>query len=277
MRLTICATLSHYNPSRARFMAPREFKVAAWNVRTLLTSATYTRPERTALIAGELGRYNSDIAALKETRLCGKGKLTEDGGKYTFYLERSKRKRAKGSWFCHYHQKQPCRSVAETSIGNKRSYNDTSAPTRKQKESNLHRYLRINDAHLKGEYRKKSNEELNEVLTTTSKSDKLLILGDFNARVGTNYVIWNGVLEKDGIRQQNDNGLRLLQLCSINELTITNTLFRLPNRQKTSWMHPRSKHWHLIDYVLTRKKDQKDVRVTKAMCGANCWTSSRSC
>ena len=42
-----------------------------------------------------------------------------------------------------------------------------------------------------------------------------------------------------------------------------------------SWMHPRSKHWHLIDYVITRAKDNHDVRVTKAMCGADCWTDHR--
>ena len=37
-------------------------------------------------------------------------------------------------------------------------------------------------------------------------------------------------------------------------------------------MHPRSKYWHLIDYVITKRRDRRDVRVTKAMCGADCWT-----
>ena len=42
-----------------------------------------------------------------------------------------------------------------------------------------------------------------------------------------------------------------------------------------SWMHPRSKHWRLIDYVIVRRKDRQDVRVTKIMCGADCWTDNR--
>ncbi|KAM9323103.1 uncharacterized protein KZ484_021202 [Pholidichthys leucotaenia] len=58
-------------------------------------------------------------------------------------------------------------------------------------------------------------------------------------------------------------------------LAITNTMFRLPTRNKTSWMRPRSKHWHLIDYVIIRAKDRWDVRVTKAMCSADCWTDHR--
>ncbi len=40
-------------------------------------------------------------------------------------------------------------------------------------------------------------------------------------------------------------------------------------------MHPRSKHWHLIDYIIVRKRDRQDVRVTKAMCVAECWTDHR--
>ena len=40
-------------------------------------------------------------------------------------------------------------------------------------------------------------------------------------------------------------------------------------------MHPRSKHWHLIDHVIVRRKDRQDVRVTKTMCGADCWTDHR--
>ena len=40
-------------------------------------------------------------------------------------------------------------------------------------------------------------------------------------------------------------------------------------------MHPRSKHWQLIDYVIVRRKHRQDVRVTKTMCGADCWTDHR--
>ncbi|KAL8609487.1 hypothetical protein ACOMHN_038009 [Nucella lapillus] len=52
-------------------------------------------------------------------------------------------------------------------------------------------------------------------------------------------------------------------------------MFRLPTRNKTTWMHPRSRHWHLIDYVIIRAKDRQDVRITKAVCGVDCWTDHR--
>ena len=59
------------------------------------------------------------------------------------------------------------------------------------------------------------------------------------------------------------------------DLAITNTMFHLPTRNKISWMHPRSRHWHLIDNVIVRARDRWDVRLTKAMCGADCWTDHR--
>ena len=49
----------------------------------------------------------------------------------------------------------------------------------------------------------------------------------------------------------------LLRKCAEHEILITNTVFRLPTRRKPTWMHPRSKYWHLIDYVIVRKKEER--------------------
>lgn len=60
----------------------------------------------------------------------------------------------------------------------------------------------------------------------------------------------------------NDNGLRLLGICTEHKLLITNTILQLPTRHKTTWMHPRSKHLHILDYSIIRQKDRRDVLIT---------------
>ena len=44
---------------------------------------------------------------------------------------------------------------------------------------------------------------------------------------------------------------------------------------KISWMHPSSKHWHLIDYVIVRRRDLNEVQITRAVRGAECSTDHR--
>ena len=44
---------------------------------------------------------------------------------------------------------------------------------------------------------------------------------------------------------------------------------------KTSWMHPRSKHWHLIDYVIVWRRDKNEAQITPAIRGEECSTDHR--
>ena len=64
-------------------------------------------------------------------------------------------------------------------------------------------------------------DNLRSTFRTVPPQDKVALLGDFNARVGTNHHIWNGVIGKHGVGNVNSNGLRLLNLCSEFDLIIS--------------------------------------------------------
>ncbi|VDL86526.1 unnamed protein product [Schistocephalus solidus] len=117
-------------------------------------------------------------------------------------------------------------------------------------------------------------ENLHALLATVPKVDTLLVLGDFNARVGTDHAAWQGVLGPQGLGGCNDNGLLLLRPCAEHRLLLTHTFFRLPTREKATRMHSRSRRWQLLDFVLVRRRDRQDVLVTKVIRDANGWTDN---
>ena len=108
-------------------------------------------------------------------------------------------------------------------------------------------------------------ENLNSLIKSTPASDKLTVLCDFNTRASNDSESWEGVLEPHGLGRINRNGLLLLTMYAASSLAITNTLFRLASKSKTTWMHPRSKQWHLTDYVITCRQDICNVKNTTAI------------
>ena len=44
---------------------------------------------------------------------------------------------------------------------------------------------------------------------------------------------------------------------------------------RKTWRQPRSKHWHLLDYIVVRQKDAKDVQHTRTIPSADCYTDHR--
>ena len=123
--------------------------------------------------------------------------------------------------------------------------------------------------------KEQSYGELEQLLRHVSPSDKLLVLGDFNARVGREHQLWPSVMGKHSYGVTSTNGEMILQLCATIGLTIANTLFELKDQYKVTWMHPRSKKWHVLDYALVRAADRSDVLSARVKCGAECSTDHR--
>ena len=72
-------------------------------------------------------------------------------------------------------------------------------------------------------------EDLQDLLELTPKKDVLFIIGDWNAKVGSQET--HGVLGKFGLGMQNEAGQRLIEFCQENALVIANTLFQQHKRR----------------------------------------------
>ena len=112
--------------------------------------------------------------------------------------------------------------------------------------------------------------QLTSVLSGVHRTDKLMLIGDFNAKIRRDNDKWPLVMGKHGIRKSNCNGELLLYLCSEFELIliVTNAIFKQKDERKTTC----SRHWHMIDVIITRCRDKMDIHSTRSMRGANCWT-----
>ncbi|VDL81053.1 unnamed protein product [Schistocephalus solidus] len=134
--------------------------LAAWNVRSLLDNWRSNWPERrTALVARELARYKVDIAALSETRFSEQGQLEECINDRLMSL------------------RLPFRGDQFATIISAYAPPMTSSDAAKDK----------------------FYEDLHALLATVPKEDKLIVLDDFNARVGTDHAAWQGLLGPHGL------------------------------------------------------------------------------
>ena len=76
-------------------------------------------------------------------------------------------------------------------------------------------------------------EDLQELLELTPKKDVLFIIGDWNAKVGSQET--PGVTGKFGLGVWNEAGQRLIEYCQKNVLLITNTPFQQQKRRLYTW------------------------------------------
>ena len=72
-------------------------------------------------------------------------------------------------------------------------------------------------------------EDLQDLLELTSKKHVLFIIGDWNAKVGSQRT--PGVTDKFGLGIQNEAGQRLMEFCQENALVLANTLFQQHKRR----------------------------------------------
>ena len=90
-------------------------------------------------------------------------------------------------------------------------------------------------------------EDLQDLLEVTCKTDTIFILGDWNAKVGSQEI--PGVTCKFGLGVQNEAGKRLTEFCQENSLVIANTLFQQHKRQLCTWTSPDGQYQNQVDFI----------------------------
>jgi len=98
------------------------------------------------------------------------------------------------------------------------------------------------------------SEDLQDLLQLTleKKKDVLFIIGDWNAKVGSQEI--PEVTGKFGLGVQNESEKRLTEFCQENALVIASILFQQHKRRFYTWISPDGQHWNQIDIILCNQR-----------------------
>ena len=116
-------------------------------------------------------------------------------------------------------------------------------------------------------------EDLQDLLELTPKKDILFILGDWNAKVGSQET--TGIIGKFGLGIRNEAEQRLIEFCRENALVIANTLFQQHKRRLYTWTSPNGQHRNQTDYILSSQRWRSSIQLAKIRPGADCGSNHK--
>ena len=109
---------------------------------------------------------------------------------------------------------------------------------------------------------------LQNLLELTPQKDILFIIGDWNAKVGSQEI--SGVTGKFGLGVQNAAWPSLAEFCQENALVIANTHFQQHKRRLYTWTSPNGQHRNETDYILCSQRWRRSIQSAKIRLAAYC-------
>ena len=100
-------------------------------------------------------------------------------------------------------------------------------------------------------------EDLQDLLELTPPKDVVFIIGDWNAKVGSQET--PGVTGRFGLGVQNEAGQRPIEFCQENPLVIANTFLQQHKRSFYTWTSPDGQHRNQIDYILCSQRWRSSI------------------
>ena len=103
-----------------------------------------------------------------------------------------------------------------------------------------------------------------EILDQSPKKDILIVLGDWNAKVGEDaFKNWKGTCGRYCNPETNERGLKLLESACDNDPVLANTLGKHKVSRRWTWHSPNGGYHNQIDYIMVRTRFITNVNTAK--------------
>ena len=228
-------------------------KIGTWNVRTLNQLGKIENLQK------EVDSLQMDILGISEARYIGEGKVRLDG--YTFIysggdehqhgvgfmVKSSIEKSILGFWPVSNRNMMLKLKAKPFNMAIIQTY----APTTSHDDEAIEKHY----------------QELDKMIREVKSTDVLIVLGDFNAKIGKG--AYQDIIGPHGLGDRNSRGDRLQCFCLEKDLIIANTYFQHPNRLLYTWKSPGDLARNQIDYILIRKRFRNSVKNCKTYPGAD--------
>ncbi|KAK3771587.1 hypothetical protein RRG08_041516 [Elysia crispata] len=232
----------------------KSMKIATWNVRTLYQEGKIEN------VIKEMDRMNLNIVGLAETRWTGAAVAKVDN-KVFIFSGGSTHERGVGILFDESIEKSlkswcpvSDRVVVAKFVGKPLDMGIVQeyAPTSTAEEEEVEQFY----------------EHLDKAMKCLKSQDIKIVMGDFNAKVGSERV--ENIVGPWGIGEENERGGRLIEWCKENGFMISNTWYQNHPRRQWTWMSPGDRTRNKIDFILVQDIFRNAIKTSKSMPGADC-------
>ena len=93
-----------------------------------------------------------------------------------------------------------------------------------------------------------------------------ILMGDFNAKIGSDNTGYEDIMGTHGLGQMNENGEHFANLCTLNQLVIGGSIFPHKRIHKATWRSPDHRMGNQINHICISQKFRRswqDVRVLR--------------
>ena len=235
--------------------------IGTWNVRTMYQTGKANE------IVDEMCKYNLLILGVSESRWTSSGE-SHCQEHLILFSGHDHENAAHTEGVALILDKKAKRSLIKWEAHGSRLICATFRTNHKKKVLNIVQcYAPTNDA----EYQQKKEfyERLNSLLSTFSEKDLTLLMGDFNAKIGTDNTGYEDIMGEHGTGEMNENGELFANMCSQNKFVIGGSIFPHKMIHKTTWMSPDCTTQNQIDHICINKKFRRSLLDTRAKRGAD--------